>query len=712
MKTKTIFTDNLEKTIIEYAGEAPPKGFKPPGQTTRFGRDSEGKNNNKFSALIFADGKGAYLTDHTGKKPKQHFCLKNHTFKEKKKSASPPPPTPEDLESQFYKYPEVTKHPYLKAKRVSGKGVGLRQDERGNLLVPMCSLKTLTISNYQKISNKKENGKWFKCGVKGASNKDVFFTIGDPDSKKYIYIAEGLSTALTVNGITKCLTYLCFGKNNLDSVIDFCLKEYPLKFIVCCLDHDKEDPKVKISDSRVVFLRPEERGDFNDFQSSDAEISKLLNLKPAYDIPKPKEPVSFTPDPDNPVADLKARLSSLGYELRLNTRKDRIEINKGKGWGEVTKEGMSALFFEVQTQVLTPARKVVKILRKIFNDSIEAVVFDNQCDPFQEYLKSLEWDGKKRLDNFLLKVFNVKNRDHKKFAKWALKSIMLATVWRTFVPGHKHDEMIIFQGKQGIGKSSFLFHLFEDKSFFSNTLYFSDRHERIVEGMLGKCIIELPELCGFKKTDVEKMKNLISTQQDTVRLSYRKDARDYLRRCIFVGTTNDTAPLPDDITGLRRFVLISLQGKLSEKSMTKLIRDNRDHLWAEAVSLYKNRKSARLPQDMWGMSADIAEEHRGGDRSFEEGFFKYALRWQESRACDFVHIPSVLKIMKDGVETPDGKSRSGGGWIRDINSKLQSKAAEILKNNGYEPAKLKEKGQQSRIWRQIKGDTENEDPPF
>ena len=127
----------------------------------------------------------------------------------------------------------------------------------------------------------------------------------------------------------------------------------------------------------------------------------------------------------------------------------------------------------------------------------------NQVDPFKVYLESLKWDNKPRLNTFLSEVFNV-NPDHKELAKWAGKAILLATVKRTFEPGAKHDEFVVLQGKQGIGKSLMLYHLLPDKSLFSNTVSFSDSYPRIIENILDKSIVEVAELSGFKKNRLRK----------------------------------------------------------------------------------------------------------------------------------------------------------------------------------------------------------------
>ena len=401
---------------------------------------------------------------------------------------------------------------------------------------------------------------------------------------------------------------------------------------------------------------------------------------------------------------LQKTFSKLGYELRLNTRKDRIEIKgfTSKKWDEVTDEGFASLFLQVKEAEAGGTKKS-------FEDRYKALAFNKQVDPFKEYLKALKWDKKPRLESFLFDVFGVE-AEHTSLAKWALKSILLAIVKRTFVPGIKHDEFVVFRGPQGIGKSSFLFHLFKDKGLFSNTLSFGLKHKEIVEGTLGKCLIEIAELYGFKQADLEKMKNVITAQEDTVRLAWRKNARDYKRTSVFVGSTNSCSPLPSDLTGLRRFVLIGLHKKVGFSELKKLVKENRDQLWAEAVALYKKGISARLPEDLWELSAKVAEMNRGGDFAFEQAFL------DEILDKEWVNVPTILKKLKDGELSMTGQ-RLNAGWIKELSVPIQNKAAELLKNAGYEDkGRIRRDGKRQRWWKKkqkIEKETQSAGPcPF
>ena len=253
------------------------------------------------------------------------------------------------------------------------------------------------------------------------------------------------------------------------------------------------------------------------------------------------------------------------------------------------------MFFKVQEPLALGSNKQKPLKKTVFESAYYALAHYNRIDPFRQYLSSLSWDRTERLESFLSRIFEIEP-EHEPIAKWGLKSLLLAAVWRTFIPGCKHDEFLVLRGPQGIGKTSLLETLFKNKSFYSSSASFSDNNNTFFESISGKVIIEIPELAGLRKAELERIKNLITERQDTVRLAYRPDPKDYPRRCVFAGTTNDITPIPDDGTGNRRFILVSLKKKKgwTVDKMKTLLKKERDQLWAEAVIAFKNNVHGTL----------------------------------------------------------------------------------------------------------------------
>ena len=120
--------------------------------------------------------------------------------------------------------------------------------------------------------------------------------------------------------------------------------------------------------------------------------------------------------------------------------------------------------------------------------------------------------------------------------------------------------MPVLIGKGGIGKSTCArFMLPKDRGeWFSDGLHLASDSKTRAEALQGRVVVEAAEMAGSTRADLESLKVFISQQDDgAVRLSYRRDPETLLRRCVMVGTTDRSEPLPND-HNLRRFVPIYL----------------------------------------------------------------------------------------------------------------------------------------------------------
>ena len=574
-------------------------------------------------------------------------------------------------------------HPYLKKKGISATPLNLREDSFGNLIVPIFNSKNNCIS-HQEIGP--EGFKKFKHNY--PLEDDYHFPIGT--LKDRIYICEGVATGATIHNATGHKVYCALAIKNLDNLTKWLLETYPKKRIILCLDNDGDNThKTTITDKRLEVVVPDLPGDFNDHQNSKKEQNKLLNGQKK--IPEK-------------AMEIKSLLNKLGYKFRLNERSQRIEI-----WGFQKEKKWQDLRKGIRSHILLEIKESKKITKESFEDMIETIALSYEEDPFKTYLERIQWDGTERLKDFLSQCFKIEGEGNKALAEWSFKSILLAVVYRTFHPGWKHDEFVIFRSQQGLGKSSLFYHLLEDKTHFTNSVSLSSRPKEIIEVVCNKVLVEIAELSGFKKIDIERMKSFISTQHDDARLAYRRDAGTLPRRFICIGTTNDLTPLPNDITGLRRFVMVVLKKKKSFSEIIDKVKKDRDKLWAEAVHCFHKGDSARLPENLWGVSANISEEHRGGDLVFESKFLEMI------NGKPLVVLSDILYEMKMGREEKDDNGRTvrtGGGWITNINNLLQAQANELLIKAGYKKTRKMINGLKKRVWLNKEVEEENQDNSY
>jgi predicted P-loop ATPase len=219
-------------------------------------------------------------------------------------------------------------------------------------------------------------------------------------------------------------------------------------------------------------------------------------------------------------------------------------------------------------------------------NTVEAALVEISCqgayDPVKEMLEKLpEWDGTCRLDTWLVKNFEARGANEpggadylaQVFRKW-----MIAMVMRVYRPGAKFDWMPIFEGAQGVGKSSFGKILVGDDYFLDWLPDLQDKESAL--NLQGMWAVEMGELSQFRKNQLETIKAFLTRTTDKVRPPYGRRLVERDRRCVFFGTTNRDKYLVDE-TGNRRFKPIMV-GRLNFEAL----QNERLQLFAEAKATY------------------------------------------------------------------------------------------------------------------------------
>jgi predicted P-loop ATPase len=184
------------------------------------------------------------------------------------------------------------------------------------------------------------------------------------------------------------------------------------------------------------------------------------------------------------------------------------------------------------------------------------------------------------------------------------RKTLIAAVRRLRQPGVKFDQMLVLEGTQGAGKSRALRGLAGD-DWFSDNLEISADTKRIMEITAGKWIIEVPELSGMNRRDVEHVKAMLSRQVDEARLSYDRKTTKAPRQFILIGTTNASAYLLDD-TGGRRFWPVTVADSIDVAGLER----DRDLLWAEAVVAEAAAEALYLPDELRPEAQDAQTARR------------------------------------------------------------------------------------------------------
>lgn len=150
---------------------------------------------------------------------------------------------------------------------------------------------------------------------------------------------------------------------------------------------------------------------------------------------------------------------------------------------------------------------------------------DRRFHPVRDYLDNLpKWDGKSRVETLLIDCLEA---DDTEYVRTVTRKTLAAAVARIYHPGIKFDSVLVFDGVQGIGKST-LFKDLAGEEFYSETLSLTDMNDKSgAEKLQGFWIVEIAELAGMKKADIEKVKAFLSTSDDKYRPSYGRTVESH-----------------------------------------------------------------------------------------------------------------------------------------------------------------------------------------
>lgn len=218
--------------------------------------------------------------------------------------------------------------------------------------------------------------------------------------------------------------------------------------------------------------------------------------------------------------------------------------------------------------------------RGTLEEAVRMVATREQYHPVRKYLGALQWDGTPRLNTWLIRcVCREPGKLTRKEAAYLSRVgawMLMAMAARALRPGCKFDYMAIFEGAQGMRKSTVL-NVLAGEWFADTGFMLGDKDS--LQMLQGRWLYEISELDAMARAEVTKIKAFVASKADWYRASFDKRPREYPRQLIFAGTTNEHQYLVDG-TGNRRFWPIEVSRVID----TEWVENNRDQLFAEAVS--------------------------------------------------------------------------------------------------------------------------------
>jgi putative DNA primase/helicase len=221
--------------------------------------------------------------------------------------------------------------------------------------------------------------------------------------------------------------------------------------------------------------------------------------------------------------------------------------------------------------------------RGTLEEAVRMVAYRHRYHPVRQEFEALRgtWDGEKRLGTWIRRCcldedeWDDADPLHQYLARvgtWLLMGMCA----RVMTPGCKFDYMVIFEGGQGVGKST-LTRVLGGEYHADTGLQLGDKDS--YQNLQGVHVYEFSELDAMSKIEISKTKAFVASCVDRFRASFDRRPKNYPRQVVFVGTVNEDHYLTDS-TGNRRFWPV----RVTRQVDNIWLRENRQQMLAEAMT--------------------------------------------------------------------------------------------------------------------------------
>lgn len=440
----------------------------------------------------------------------------------------------------------------------------------------------------------------------------------------YCFVVEGEIDCMSVD---EC-GFSCIGlgsTSNIRKIFDY---DTSKTVLIIALDNDKDGRRASVAlanecDERSVPYIVAESDVWGDYKDANelliGDRARLISslqehLKRATTLNKDqwlkdtfkRKQTSFTsttkPINKKPMIDYELFTESLKkqeYSIKYNQITHTFEF-----FGFDKGESAEHLAENVPTILQDQLKKeYTHVSKQLVMDYITRYATRNKYNPVLDQIKTTKWDGKDRIEE-IYTIFRIppENTEEGKYSRIYIKKWLMQTVCALFnvieCP-FSLDIILIFKGRQGIGKTRFFEKLALKSQFFGEGICLDPRDKDSVMQATSKWISELGEIGSTMRKDMDSVKAFLTKSTDEYRTPYGKASLHYPRMTSFVGTVNDDEFLIDQ-TGNRRFATIPLPLDLVIDYETQIKPFNSLQLWSQVYEIIKDMDKAscfRLTED-------------------------------------------------------------------------------------------------------------------
>lgn len=372
-------------------------------------------------------------------------------------------------------------------------------------------------------------------------------------------------------------------------------------------------------------------------------------------------------------------------QLRFNEMSLLPEAHAIKGWQSIRDA-------DIDSAYVLLSQKGWKVNAEPIAKAICHVARLQTFHPVRNYLLSLEQNeaiAPFDLDKVAPHFFRAKDPLHVAMVrKW-----LIGAVARALNPGCQMDYALVLQSdKQGLGKST-TFKALASPEWFNSTVPDADKDFLLA---VHSCwIFELAEIEHITGGRAEgRLKNLITTSIDSVRLPYGRTTQRMPRGSVFAGTVNAREFLRDS-TGNRRYWVVPIEGD-QELDREGILR-SRDAIWKSAVLAWR---SGELP--MLDKQLEAESDAQNHQYVTEDVWLAMLRAWLDGNPLA-AHFDSQNAIRPADPSQPfttaEAVHAAGLRRLDQCGRSEETRIAPLLRQLGFEKGSQKwRNGERVRLW--------------
>jgi len=380
------------------------------------------------------------------------------------------------------------------------------------------------------------------------------------------------------------------------------------------------------------------------------------------------------PKPINAKVQVESYLASK-YDIRYNVvlGKPEYKLKADSKYHPVSDVAINSLEREMLNADI-PCN-VSLLLRTLISD------YSTAFNPFAAYFNSLPaWDG--RTDHILALAQTVVTTDDKLwqfcFRKWLVAMVGCALSDKVI-----NHTAIVFSGKQGIGKTTWILNLLpaELKDYcYTGTIDPQNKDTTI--NLAETILINIDELESLNKNQLGALKEIMTKSSIRLRRPFGRMNENLQRRASFSGSVNGKDFL-SDTTGSRRFLCFEVT--LIDYSHNVLL----PAVYSQALQLFRNGFQ------YWFNEGEIAQINKNNEQfrnmAIEEELLSYYFEPCAEDESDYAFSATEVinwlgqkaKIsLTEASKIKMGKALTAGGYLR---IKRQGRYVYIMKQKVYVP---------------------------